>query len=512
MPNLPESCSEEDRALAQALTTSLGQAHVFADWPATGVDDDKKRKMLAQLKGLNASYPGGLPAYVASAQRLLGQSQRGENPMAGWSPSVPDDGFDLTPGTTEYERYELAGLAEAGAIGLEVVPAGGLGERLGYSGVKFALPAEVTSGMLVLEVYCGYILAAQRIAQKIIDSRAEAEGQWDALAADAGGGGSDVKPSTTGTAAAPAVELPLAIMVSDDTESGIQALLENHSYFGLNPAQVTLLKQEKVAALRDASASFALSDGFTVATKPHGHGDVHFLLHSTGLARRWRSQGIKWLHFFQDTNTLYFSNFLATIGVSALNSVAVNLVATPRKAKEAIGAVCRLTHTDGRTMVANVEYNQLEPLLVASGFASGDVNEADGYSRFPGNINQIIINLDSWLENVEITNGAIDEFINPKYTDASRTAFKSPTRLECMMQDYVKTVPPSQKVAWTRYPQWLGYFPCKNDIISAAKLSASGVPPHSAFSSEMAVYHFHSQCLRTLGATVERQSHGLSAE
>ena len=64
------------------------------------------------------------------------------------------------------------------------------------------------------------------------------------------------------------------------------------------------------------------------------------------------------------------------------------------------------------------------------------------------------------------------------------------------MQDYVKTVPPSQKVAWTRYPQWLGYFPCKNDIISAAKLSASGVPPHSASSSEMAVYHF-----RILGCT-----------
>ena len=26
------------------------------------------------------------------------------------------------------------------------------------------------------------------------------------------------------------------------------------------------------------------------------------------------------------------------------------------------------------------------------------------------------------------------EFVNPKYTDATRTAFKSPTRLECMMQ------------------------------------------------------------------------------
>ena len=70
------------------------------------------------------------------------------------------------------------------------------------------------------------------------------------------------------------------------------------------------------------------------------------------------------------------------------------------------------------------------------------------------------------------------------------------------MQDYVKTVPSTQKVAWTRYPQWLGYFPCKNHIVAAAKLSADGVPPHSASSSEMAVYHFHAQALRTLGASV----------
>ena len=146
---------------------------------------------------------------------------------------------------------------------------------------------------------------------------------------------------------------------------------------------------------------------------------------------------------------------------------------------------------------------QLDPLLRSSGFANGDANEADGFSAFPGNINQLIMDLDCWRETVETsTGGAIAEFINPKYTDGTRTQFKSPTRLECMMQDFVKTVPSGQRVAWTRYPQWLGYFPCKNDIVSAAKLCADGVPPHSASSAEMAVYHLHAQMLRTLGATV----------
>ena len=33
--------------------------------------------------------------------------------------------------------------------------------------------------------------------------------------------------------------------------------------------------------------------------------------------------------------------------------------------------------------------------------------------------------------------------------DASKTSFKSSTRLECMMQDYPKTLPPSARVGFT---------------------------------------------------------------
>lgn len=40
-------------------------------------------------------------------------------------------------------------------------------------------------------------------------------------------------------------------------------------------------------------------------------------------------------------------------------------------------------------MVINVEYNQLDPLLRATGFPDGDVNCETGYSPFPGNINQV---------------------------------------------------------------------------------------------------------------------------
>ena len=491
-----------DSAVMQQKLEQLGQAHIFAAWK-DGEKDERKAACFAQLAALEANYPGGIESYVASARKLLLQSQRGENPLKGWKPSVPEDGYDLAPGTEAFETYERRGLEEAGAVAF-VVPAGGLGERLGYQGVKFALPSEVSSGAGVLETYCGYISAAQRVAREAAQFAA-AEAAHESATAAGKSADAAAEAAEAAAAAVPLIKLPLAIMVSDDTEAAIRALLEAHDDFGLK-GQVTLLKQEKVAALGDAQAAFAMSDAYTVLTKPHGHGDVHFLLHSTGLAAQWAASGIKWVHFFQDTNTLYFSNYLATVGVSATHGLAANLVACMRKAKEAIGAVTKLTHSDGRTVVCNVEYNQLEPLLIDSGIAEGDSNETSGamagYSRFPGNINQIVLEMGAYLATLERTGGAIDEFINPKYTDETRSAFKSPTRLECMMQDYVKTVDEAQKVGWTRYPPAYGYFPCKNDIVSAAALSAKGVPPHSAATSEMAVYHMHATALATLGATL----------
>lgn len=42
------------------------------------------------------------------------------------------------------------------------------------------------------------------------------------------------------------VKLEMVIMTSDDTHSRTQALLDDHSYFGMQRDQLHLLKQEKV--------------------------------------------------------------------------------------------------------------------------------------------------------------------------------------------------------------------------------------------------------------------------
>lgn len=124
--------------------------------------------------------------------------------------------------------------------------AGGLGERLGYSGIKLALPTETTTGTPYLEHYLKYLVALQAKRKS---------------------------------------PMHLAIMVSDDTHDRTAALLEEKGYFGFSRAQLTLMKQEKVAALLDNDARIARVEGETYAVecKPHGHGDVHSLLHSTGM-------------------------------------------------------------------------------------------------------------------------------------------------------------------------------------------------------------------------------------
>ncbi|KAI4966695.1 hypothetical protein ZWY2020_037051 [Hordeum vulgare] len=87
-------------------------------------------------------------------------------------------------------------------------------------------------------------------------------------------------------------KIPFAIMTSDDTNAMTIKLLESNSYFGMEPSQVKILKQEKVACLADNDARLALdpNEKYKIHTKPHGHGDVHSLLYSSGLLEQCSSK------------------------------------------------------------------------------------------------------------------------------------------------------------------------------------------------------------------------------
>jgi UDP-sugar pyrophosphorylase len=325
----------DERELASMLV-EIGQEHLFASWSPPGENDDQKHTFFQQVKALHGSYmpqQGGLRAYVSNAQKLLADSKNGVNPLDGWSPEVPK-GISITPITDDFAAYDEMGTKDVACCGFVLV-AGGLGERLGYNGIKIELPTETTTGMCYIELYCRQILAMQaRYSVKTSD----------------------------GVAAQP---IPLAIMVSDDTGDKTVALLARHHNFGMADGQITILRQGKVPALLDNDGRLALENGspYEISAKPHGHGDVHALMHETGTAQRWADMGVKWCFFFQDTNALAMYSLSAMLGVSMELSLQVNSRSVPRVAKQAVGAIVKLVNeSSGRTMTVNVEYNQLDPL------------------------------------------------------------------------------------------------------------------------------------------------------
>lgn len=241
-------------------------------------------------------------------------------------------GEELFYGDEEYQSMEAMGIEACCKTGFVLV-AGGLGERLGFSGIKLALPVESCSGDSFLKMYADWILSLQ--------SRCRAATGDDSI------------------------QLPLAIMTSGDTDAKTRDLFEAENFFDLERDQVTIMMQDKVPALSDSLGRLSLSKGdrWTVETKPHGHGDVHHLLHRTGLAEKWAANGKEWAFFFQDTNPLVIHALVPMLGVSVDRNYDMNSLCVPRRAGEAAGAITTLTRQNGESLTINVEYNQLDPML-----------------------------------------------------------------------------------------------------------------------------------------------------
>uniref|UniRef100_A0A7S1BAW7 UTP-monosaccharide-1-phosphate uridylyltransferase n=1 Tax=Corethron hystrix TaxID=216773 RepID=A0A7S1BAW7_9STRA len=462
----------EQAVLARRLCIEAGQSHLFA----SSSSPEQQISLLRQLYDVHASTPGkdGLIGYVDRAKKLLLDSRTGVNPLQGFVPKVPrGETLDLSKENFEkYVQMENMGLQELGKCGFVLV-AGGLGERLGYNGIKIGLPTEMTTETPYIQLYIETILAYQKKYSK-------------------------------------GKRLPLCIMTSGDTNEGTIALLKANHYFGMRSDQITIVQQSAgVAALTDDQAHIALDEDnpHCILRKPHGHGDIHALMYSCGVAKRWAAQGIKWAVFFQDTNGLGFHCLSAALGVSVKNKFLMNSIATPRFAKQAIGGITRLENAStGATRTINIEYNQLDPLLRSTGFPEGDVADPKtGFSPYPGNINQLIFSLPVYSNVLDRTEGAMPEFVNPKYADDTKTKFKKPTRLECMMQDFptVLTAEESKDVGFTSFPSNICFSPVKNTTTDGIALQKKGVAPGVAASGEADQHAAQVAILRAIGCQIE---------
>ena len=214
----PAPGSEDARA--QALVSELaekhGQAHLAAGWSAEREED--QRRLERQLLALHASLPaGGLPGYIGRARELLRASREGTARLSGYTPSVPS-GHALQLGSADFLSYEAAGAAASRGLGLVLV-AGGLGERLGYSGAKLCLPPELLSGRPYLGLYAAHILALQARAlhyPRPVMRACIVRSLGDAPPACCSNGPARAPQELNGPGSPP---LPLVIMTSDDTHA-----------------------------------------------------------------------------------------------------------------------------------------------------------------------------------------------------------------------------------------------------------------------------------------------------
>ena len=429
--------------------------------------EEEKKSFIEQFNSLEKATPGGIKDYLKRAKILLEDSKNNVNPFKDYTPQVPL-GFDIKVGSEQFYELDKLGFSEIENT-VFVLVAGGLGERLGYPDIKIGIETDLITKRKFIEIYIEFIKAFENRIKK----NKKMDENWF---------------------------IALCIMTSDDTHKKTVELLEKYKNFGLKENQISIVKQEKCPAIIDNECHLALmKDKLLIETKPHGHGDIHYLLYKSGKVKDWISQGKKYLVLFQDTNILAFNCIPSAIGSSIKLKLDINSICVPRKPKDAIGAICKLVKNDGTSFTNNVEYNQLDSLLREKYNKEGDVPNKDGISDFPGNINIIVFKLDTYIKALEETKGLIPEFVNPKYTDETRTKFKSPTRLECLMQDLPKLLKSGENVGFTSYERWFCFSACKNNLTDACNKLKKNQSPESAFSVEQDIFIFNRKIMEIIG-------------
>ena len=445
------------------LLEEVGQSEIVKKLKE--VSKDEQEAFINQINELDSVCRGGIKDYIKRAKVLLANSEQKKNSFHEYKIEVPNEIPHIKVGNEEFYELEKIGFNEL-KTSVFVLVAGGLGERLGYKGIKIGLQTELVTLRPYIELYIGTILAYENRVKKI----------------------EKVSPDWF---------IPFCIMTSGDTHEGTVALLKKHSNFGMKENQIILIKQHKLPAILDNECHLSLlKDKFLIQTKPHGHGDIHYLLYQSGLAQKWINEGRKYMIQFMDTNALAFNCVLSTIGVSVKYNYDINSTFVTRRAQEKIGALCKLIDKKGNISYANIEYNQLDSLFKEKYNGKGDVPNENGFCDFPGNLNVLVFRLVPYINILHKTKGLVPEFVNPKYVDETRKKFRAPTRLETLMQDVPKLVCNGETIGNTYFDRWFCFSACKNNIHDSCERLRKKESGESAFTVEREIFKYNEIILK----------------
>ncbi len=339
----------------------------------------------------------------------------------------------------EYVQLEEQARPHIGEVGVVLV-AGGLGERLGSREIKISLTCEIMTGTTFIDLYLSYLKAFSRISGS---------------------------------------KMNLFIMTSDDTHDQTVSLLAQKDY--AEHVNIEIGKQDKVPAFKDLDCHLDVNGDLELQTKPHGHGDVHFLVRNSKVLGKWKKQGVKYVYFIQDTNPFSLPCLPALLSISLEHNYDLNFLAINRRPEEAIGALV----ADQTNRTFNIEYNVLNNYYKSRQIKE-PINE-NGFCLAPGNINCFLFDINEYSRILDHIND-LSEFINPKFDKSRDNALMSSFRIECLMQDIAHSISDVTKIGVSEFNRDIAFTTCKNNLDTGKANLLRGLSSETIIECENDIY------------------------
>ncbi len=145
------------------LLEEVGQQEIVQKLKQVTLDEQKA--VVSQINELNNACRGGIKDYIKRAKVLLENSKNKKNSFQEFKIEVPNDIPHIKVGSEEFYELEKLGFNEL-KTSVFVLVAGGLGERLGYNGIKIGLQTELLTLRTYIELYIENIKAYEDRVKK----------------------------------------------------------------------------------------------------------------------------------------------------------------------------------------------------------------------------------------------------------------------------------------------------------------------------------------------------------
>ncbi|MCH7755583.1 UDPGP type 1 family protein [candidate division KSB1 bacterium] len=313
-----------------------GQGHVFRFWNELGLES--RTKLLTQLGKIDLELVNSLNQKFVQSTESLSPQQTLEPADFISLPKTPDEVETFNNAKKIGEKALKAGRVAAFLV------AGGQGTRLGFDGPKGSFPVTPIKKKSLFQLHAEKILAISTRHGSII---------------------------------------PWYIMTSETNHQQTVDFFESKSYFGLQPQNVMLFKQEMIPALDD-NGRLILDAKDNIFRNPNGHGGSLSALKNSGALQDLKKRGADLIFYFQVDNVLTKICDPIFLGFHILKKAEMSAKIVPKTdPEEKVGVLGKI---DGRLGV--IEYSDLPA-------ETQTARNSDGTLKFrAGNIATHILDVD----------------------------------------------------------------------------------------------------------------------